>query len=282
MSLDLIEKLRKESQGLPEVIAPVLKRKTRVRVAINGHPYSFLVEVVVPGWYIFQPVSSTSAEVVRIAEQFEIRECLNKVRSLRTISVRRLTSTSWLVFPFNLSDAKSRGFLPEPQECYLVDRNLEPFMVLRARLWSSSLLFDASGITAPQQEYKDSLIKRLEQPSKVPGLNPEFGMVYDIVSNEIKQERLRTIEGRIRDSVEYLGAELIGYSESGQGYIVEWRDGNNIYKSRVGVNFRLQSAGVCLNGREYEQTLTSTVAVMRGSRQRQYFYEEGDHNNEYD
>ena len=271
-TIDLITKLTEESENLPQVIAPVLSREGKVRVVIGTHPYSFLVGVDSPGWYILKPMSSTRAEPVREAEPFEIQKCLRAVPGLRVISVRRLTSASWLVFPYNVSDARGRGFDVKPQPCHLVDRNLTPFMGVVTRLWGNSLLFDASRIFPAPTEYLAWLEKGSLEPPEVKGCGPEYETVYQMLTEEIRKAQQRTVEGRIRSAVEYLGAELVGFLEEGEGYSVEWRDGGHTYRTRVDSNLRLVSAGICLSRLEHEQTLASTVAVMR--RYREYDYDD--------
>ncbi len=267
---DIINRLSEEADALPEIIAPILTRNGRVRIVISNHPYTFITQIDKPGWYILQPTSSTQAVIIREAEPFEIQKCLQKVPGLKTISVRRLASNSWLVFPYNLSDAKSRGFKQAPQECYLIDRNLEPFMTIRTRSWAGQLVFDAVDLLPCPTEYRVALEKQKLEPPVIKGVNPEFRMVYSILTEEIKKAREKTVEGRIKNAIEYLGAELIGYSEQGEGYSVEWRDDRQTYRTRIGQNLRLLSAGICLDGLEHEQTLASTVAVMRRSQERGY------------
>lgn len=260
---DLLNRLTEESRNLPEVIAPVPRKTGYVGAVINNHPYKFIVRVDNPGWYILKPTSSVSAKVSRPAEPSEIRKCLQSVRNLKSISVRRLTKTSWLIFPYNISDAKSRGFRIEPQECHLIDRNLEPFMTINTKLWGNLVIFDSAGIEPPPTGYIQHLQKEYTNPPRILGVSPEFKMVYNILLGEVEQAKRQTVEGRIKGAVEYLGAELVGFTESGTGYNVEWKDGRQTYRSRVTGNLRLESAGICLDGLEHEQTLTSTVAVMR-------------------
>ncbi len=267
---DLIDQLAGEAQNLPEVIAPVLASRTSVGVIINNHPYRLYLrdDRLVPGWYVLKPVSSTRAVVSREAEPFEVLQHLERMPKLRVIAVRRLETTSWLVFPYNLSDARSRGFKGAPESCHLVDRNLEPFTAMDARLWGDVLIFDSSNLGPAPSEYLRALEAGEDVPL-VPGLSPEYRIVYGILTDEVRKAREETVEGRIRSAVEYLGGVLIGYSELGEGYTVEWQDGHQTYRTRVDANLRLLSAGICLDGLEYEQTLSSTVAVMRRS-----YYEE--------
>lgn len=258
----LINRLSQEAENLPEVIAPVLYKDGKIRVIINQLPYWFKVYTEKAGWYILRPLSSIQAEIAREAQPFEILKCLDHVPSLRVISMRRLAANSWLVFPFNLSDAQSRGLEAKPQECHLIDQNIEPFMVLTTRLWGGSLLLDHVIAAAPP-ELKAAIEKQSKVPPKISGLIPEFKIVYGSLVAEIDRAKLATVEGRIRSAVEYLGAELVSFIESGEGFTVSWRDGQQTYNTRVDRNLRMISTGICLSHMEQEQTLVSAVAVMR-------------------
>ena len=102
-----------------------------------------------------------------------------------------------------------------------------------------------------------------------------------MLTDEIEQAKKKTVEGRIKDAVGYLGAELLGFKEFGDGYEVEYRDNGRNYQVRVAGSLRLKSAGICLSGLENQQTLASCVAVMRRSGQRnQYFYDDEEEGSE--
>jgi hypothetical protein len=271
-AIDLIKSLSTEAKQLPEVIAPILGTNGMVDVIIGTHPYRFDIETDVAGWYILKPESSTRASIVREASVSEVRKCLNACPQFTTIAVRRLHQETWLVFAFNLSDASSRD-LETVNKCFLIDKKIEPFTILRTRIWGSNLLFDPTRLVSPPKKYIESLEKGEDKPPKVKGLNPEFGMVYSMLNAEIQKAKATTIEGRIKNAIKYLGGEFVGFTESGDDYMVSWKDEDQTYKSRISRNMRLVSAGICLSGLEHQQTLASTVAVMRRSEHR-YDYED--------
>jgi len=281
-TLNIIKKLRDEEKNLPEVIAPVLSREDMVKVFINNHPYKLEVRSNEVGWFILKPKSSTAADIVREAMPFEIHKCLELVPSIRLISMRRISESRWLTFPFNISDAALKGFKIEPLEVFLIRQNLEPFSIITARLWGRTLLFDLY-IKPPDSLFSENIEKGNIEPPKVPGSVPEMRSVYSMLTDEIEQARKKTVEGRIKSAVEYLGAELVGYKEFGEGYEIEYRDKNSTYQVRVSDTLRLRSAGICLSGLENQQTLASCVAIMRQSHSRhQYFNDyDGDYN-DYD
>jgi len=278
---DILKRLRDEAGDLPEVIAPIFSKKEIVRVFINNHPYRLYVEVKTPGWYVIKPMSQSTAKSVREAVPFEIQTCLRAVPELRTIAMRRISESRWFVFPFNVSDAQSKNVPVQPLEVFLIDRNLEPFSVISARLWGKVLLFD-SYLSPPIDKFSESLEHGDTEPPKISGTIPEFKTVYSMLTDELEQAKRRTVEGKIQGAIEYLGAELVGFKEFGDGYEVTYRDNGRNYQVRVSNSFRLRSAGICLSGLENQQTLASSVAVMRRSRQQdQYFYNNNEDDDEY-
>ena len=268
---NIINSLINESKNLPEAIAPVLVDNEKIKVFINNHPYKFKLTNKGSGWSVLKPDSLNSAKIVREAMAFEIDKCLKSVPELRVIVMRRINDSRWIVYPFNVSDAALKGIDARPLEVFLVNRNLEPFSIISTRIWGNKLIFDTY-ISAPNDAYYKNLEKGNIEPPKIPGTTPEFKSVYSMLTDEIEKMRKLTIEGQIKTAVEYLGAKLVGFKEFGEGYEVEYRDGGDTYKLRISSGLRLSSAGICLSGLENQQTLTSSVAVMRRSRNRnQYF-----------
>jgi hypothetical protein len=279
-TLDLIKKLSEESKNLPEVIAPVLSKNDIVKVFINNHPYKLNVKTDRVGWFILKSDSMTSATILREAAKFEIQKCLESVTKLRLITMRRVSESRWLAFPFNSSDAISKGITPQPLEVFLIDQNLEPFSIISARLWGKTLLYD-SYVYPPDIHFSESLDKGIEEPPKISGIIPEMKIVYSMLTDEIAQAKKRTLEGRIQSAVEYLGAELVGFKEFGEGYEITYKDNTQTYKVRVSNSLRLKSAGICLSGLENYQTLSSCVAVMRQSHSRNQYFNDRDDDDEY-
>lgn len=263
-AINILNRLAHEAENLPDILAPVFSKESIVKVLIHNHAYSFKVSTSEPDWYILHPKNSTLAEVVKKAERFEIQRALRDQSSLRVIAIRRFRESSWLVFPFNKSDAESRGFNLEPKVCHLVTQNLQPFVTLGARLWGSDLVFDPGRLRPAPKELLSSLSAREKTMPVVKGLPSEFRIVYNLLTEEIKRSELASVEGKLRDSVEFLGGTLIGYSESGESYIVRWQANDRTFETRVSRDLRLQSAGMCLDGGERLQTLTSSVGIQQG------------------
>jgi hypothetical protein len=273
MSIDLIispllKRLAMEAQELPEIISPVLSRNGIIRVQINQHPYSLQTNAESVGWCILKPTSSHTAKVIRAAEVYEIQAIQEKMPRLRVIAMRRIHASRWLVYPWNLSDAESKNLKIPPYDCLMVDTNIEPFMVLQTRLWNNQLIFESVIPSIINIDLLGSLDEGIKDSPAISGMIPEFKTVYSMLTDEIEQARKATVAGRIDDAVSYLGGDLIGFSESGNGYTIRWKVGENEYSTIVQSDLRLISSGICLSGRDRDQTLTSIVSVMRQRDQR--------------
>jgi len=182
---------------------------------------------------------------------------------------------SWLVYPFNMGDARQRfDHMEFPRVMHLVTHNIEPLSPAIARVMGSTLLFgDVSNLYRPDTKLQESLGEGTK-PEDIKFSLPELRTVYCILHEEMKERRkreleekqktrMKTLEGRIEDAVSYLGAKLVSFQERGEDLIVRWRDGRTTQQVTVTRDLRLITAGICLSGRERQQSLTSAVAVMR-------------------
>lgn len=246
---------------MPEVLAPVLSTGGVVAI-INRHPYRFRLKTISMGWLIIKPLSSSRAQTEREAYPYEIGEYLKKLPRLHCIACRRLGPMSWLVYPFNLGDAKQRlGSLEFPRSAYLVTENIEPFQIIACRIMGNSLLYDRlASVQVGWHQFQEQLGA---EATGVKFPSPEFGHVYNILLEDIREQKKQTTEGRIKDAISYLGAELVSFSERGEDYTVRWKDKGHEHQVTVSRDFRLLTAGICLDGLEREQSLSSVVAVMR-------------------
>jgi len=273
-ALDLIGELTAESQNLPEVLAPVLSPEGVVAV-INQHPYKFHLELDTSGWFVIRPVSSEKAEVSREAYPYEILKYLGGLPRLYCIVCRRLGNMSWLVYPFNMGDARQRfGHMEFPRAMHLVTQNIEPLQPVETRVMGSTLLFGQIGNLYRSDDNLSGSLGGGMKPDDIKFPFPEIKTVYCILYEEMEERRkrefaekqkakLKTLEGRIEDAVSYLGAKLVSFQERGEDLVVRWRDGRRTQQVTVTRDLRLVTAGVCLSGRERQQSLTSAVAVMR-------------------
>jgi hypothetical protein len=266
--IEKINQLKKEASELPDILAPMLTRGGSVTVMFNNHPYRFKTNVTEPGWYILHPNSPVSATYVRSADFIEVRKFLDELPHFRVISMRRVNGSRWLVFPFNVSEAEIKNIKVIPTSCFLVSEAIEPFSVVLTRVWGDMLLYDTSIDSMRGHKFKTALNEELPDPPKVPDTLPEFKIVYKLLANQIIEAKKKSIKTMISDAVGFLGGNLVGFNESGNGYIINWNDGKTNFETRVDGDLRVTSSGICLSGRDSEQTMSSIVSVMRKYSQR--------------
>ena len=92
-------------------------------------------------------------------------------------------------------------------------------------------------------------------------------------AEEKRRERMATTEGRLRWYLKFMGADMVGWREEGEGFRVTWEYDGHTHSARIGRNLRLDSAGICLGhrGQERQQNLSSVVAVIQEARRRHRF-----------
>lgn len=251
----------------------MLQRWSKVTCFINDKPYPFRVSVGKPGWYILHPKGTTEAVPIGHADLFRVRDYLKLLPKLNAIALRRLDETTWLTYPYNETDAKQRH-IPFPLPTYLVNENITPLSRVTCRIMGDTLLFEKRGYRIQIEPLIESLNKRIKAPQRIKGLPKTFYTAYSILVEElIKQdaeERKKTVIGKIEDAVAYLGGKLIGYTERGSGYNVTWEDNGVHHSVIIEPSLRLASAGICLSGTDREHSLSSAIAVMRGSGEDDY------------
>ena len=72
----------------------------------------------------------------------------------------------------------------------------------------------------------------------------------------------RLVHG-VRWHLEFMGAELNSWHESGNEYRITWTHGGQTHSMDVARSGFVESAGVCLEGTDRRHNLSSIVAVMQ-------------------
>ena len=75
------------------------------------------------------------------------------------------------------------------------------------------------------------------------------------------------MEGRLRVALEYSGAVLRAWTELGEGYEVVWEHEGEEYRTVIRRDLFVESAGICLSGRDSDYNLSAIVHVMRLARE---------------
>jgi hypothetical protein len=264
-------------------------------------PYQFKVRPNgTAGWYNLRPIDKKRARIIGEANALDIQKYLAQLASFHVITVYPIDETSWLVFPYNESDASQRGWMKgEPKVMKFVDgRNLRPLDVVVARRLGDMLLYhhhariDTSSVKKVQRDL-DTAVRNVLRFSEVSGGVPSYlaNPVKAYLDRQAELERiagarqiellearrrqealelLQTAHGRIATYLGWAGAELVNWKEVGNDKVsVTYRhEGAEITIPIVDVNtMRCEVAGICLNRTDQKYTLTSIVKVMHQARQ---------------
>ncbi len=104
------------------------------------------------------------------------------------------------------------------------------------------------------------------------GLIPSERWLYDIVlkaSREAQEAaRRNSTEGRLADALSHAGAVMRSYIERQDGFSVQFTVDGEQHTSFVDKRLHVQSAGICLSGKDGEHDLASLVGVIREGRSR--------------
>ena len=291
---ELIEELDAQAARLREhrILAPIVEAKQHwVTTILEGTPYRLRLPKEEPGWWKIRPLSDHEAEVLDEPMPHEVVEYLKQLPAVRVIVVWRLSKWSWLVYPWNTGDARQRGwpgapdtygrYVPSPRPLHLVCAPaVRPFDVLVSRVLDSVLLYDEYDrrtLWAPlAEELRLHLERRVWEPS-IRRLTPELRAVLSLHRHRflleekrmIEQEeaqRRGTLEGRLRVALEYSGAVLRAWTELGEGYEVVWEHEGEEYRTVIRRDLFVESAGICLSGRDSDYNLSAIVHVLRLAR----------------
>jgi len=236
-----------------------------------------------PGWWVLHCDQVGVRRVEAPTSMFEMVQFLAALPRFLAIAVHRLRADTWLVAPWNSSDAAQRGWRDgEPKAMHLVRDGIRPFDVVVARRLGRTLLYDCldEGLgAAPAGEAVRESFGSDTEDVRALGVTPEMRRAHSILEDygaavrraereRAENERQTSLEGRLRWHLAFVGAELLGWHEAGEGYEVRWRHGGQEYRTSLRRDFQVQSAGICLDGTDPRHNLSSIVAVMEEGRRR--------------
>jgi hypothetical protein len=277
-TLDLIAKLAEEGRTLKNriILAPVPEsHQTFVNVLIDGRPYRLKLQQPSSGWWLMKPKSDFEAEVVGKPLPWQVVRYLQELPSIKVIAAHRLPGRAWLVYPWNSGDAQQRGwpflgFAPQPRALHLVSGAIRPFDVLIGRVLGSILLYDEPDRRLLWAPVSAHLRKAFEtdwkKPLRVKNASAEMRAVFTLLQNRMLEEQKKTLGGRIEAALIYSGATLKAWTEWGQGYEVVWTHEGREYRTILRPDLFVESAGICLSGRDSDFNLSAIVHVMAQAR----------------
>lgn len=258
-----------------EFVAPVGDaRQSEMLTMSGGVPRKYQILDTPPGWWTLKPGQHT-AHRVGPANTGKMLDYLASLPKFLVYALWRTSETAWVVQPYSWADAKQRGWNGEPRVVHLVRESIEPLDALLVRASGSTLWYDEVASRRLERGRGYDLAKsttdlhilslrRLEQERQ----EEEERQARE----QARKAQEQTVEGRFKKSLEFMGASLTSYKEFGRGYEVVWRhpDGHE-YRTLVGRENVIQSAGFCLNGTDGQHTLTSLVKVMEEAQQERRF-----------
>jgi hypothetical protein len=254
-----------------QFLAPMV-RGGRANVRIAGVVCAMAVTPVdFRGFGVFQPVSHSQARLLRTASLSERRKYLQLFpRVLLVISSRTASSTH--AVPSNAAD--SRFSVQGQVELRLSDDDAEPFDTVVARFDGSQFWFDqldprtdpAAAQYLRQALATDAEPAQLDRPGLTPGQRIAYTLNYIARQEAIIQDERTRNERRLREALEHAGAQLSDFVEHRDEYRVTYEVAGRRHVSIVRKgDLTVQTAGICLSGRDSDFDLASLVGVMRES-----------------
>jgi hypothetical protein len=271
---DALDRLAAEERKFlgAEFFAPVL-RGGRVGVRIAGIVCQMRVTPSdFEGFGVLRAASHAEATLVREARMSERRRYLELFpRVLLVVSSRTGKATS--AVPSNEPDA--RFSVAGEIDLRLVDDEAELFDTIAARFDGSQFWFDqidprVDPAIAPylrQALAAMTELRSLDRRALSPGHRIAYLLKYNArLAAMIEDERTRH-ERRLRDALEHAGAALRDFAEHRDEYRVTYEvDGRRHVSVVRKDNLTVQTAGICLSGRDRDFDLASLVGVLRESR----------------
>lgn len=88
------------------------------------------------------------------------------------------------------------------------------------------------------------------------------------IEKEIEKKKIeeykKTLEGRLKLTIEEAGGRLISYSiKQGRGYEIIWSSNNETINTFLDNNFRVVEAGFCVSGYDRTQSMGSVVNLLK-------------------
>lgn len=271
-ALDLIDKLGKTEETLPDrqFVSPVYRTR-QVATRIDGIIYRFSIPSLTPGWYKFQPKSRKKAVVVNPCDLMEVESYLKHLRRIRVVLVRKEGVVCFGVpFKENPLGVEISTVLP----VYLaMDDMAEEFDEVLCRYDGINLWYESVAMNSDpaKTEYLRECVSKMRAPARVvyKGLRFEdktaYGILYQIKKKEAEEELLRSTEGRLRRAVEHGGAKFKTYAERRDHFSVTYTIDGEQYTSTVAKDkgLTVQTAGICLRGKDRDFDLASLISVIR-------------------
>lgn len=249
-----------------EFFSPAL-RNHPIRVRIAGIVMN--LRIIEPrnyeGWGVFQPISHNHARLVREASLGERAEYLRLFPRMRLILCARRDG-QWFGIPANEADKrfKVEGMVPVS-----LAGELRMFEQVICRFDGAHCWFDdidPSQNTANAAMLRDAL-SELTDNARIEGsggISKEEKLAYGIALAHEIEDRKDLEEERIKIALTRGGAKYRSYVDRGDTYSVEYTVDGHRHTAIVNKEtLEVQTAGICLSGRDRNFDMQSLVGVMK-------------------
>ncbi len=265
--------LKIAEQELEPFIAPIPTENVKVHTVQEAVPFSFDVRGD-PGWWLLRPVGHERVTFERPAIPFEYLGYLEQLPRFYVRVGMQVSSDQWLVFPFNAADATQRGWTNgEPRIMYLTRHRLRALDVCVARAMGDTLLYERLDDRLGESAKSATLRIGLVLAHSFDRWAPDVRNVAQVIlehderlraerERRAEEDRRQQVENRLRWHLDYAGAQMTGWNVERDNFRVSWEFQGREYSALVRPDMRVQSAGICLAGRDLEQNLTSIVRVL--------------------
>ena len=256
---------RLETHRVEPFVAPILDADRNVILVVQNNTPSWLTyNGVQPGWWKLRAHRGNHAVVLGEAQPVEYCRYLDALPKIYVIAVHRLAPHTWLVVPYGAADASQRGWIDcAPRVMHLVRDSIKYLDVLDARILGDQLLYHQ--ITLRNLPFSDTFIVAREM-----ALAREDERRKQAIREAYEQQR-NSLEHQLVDSVEFMGAQIVNWGESGENIQVTWEWNGYRNTTTVARSLSVQSVGFCADGSDAMHNLTSAVALLQeGVRQQHY------------
>lgn len=270
---DLLEQFAEEETKIQNTtfLAPYTKGG-QVWTKVNGIIYKFkTIDLNFEGWGIFQSVDAHTAKLLEPASFVQVENYLQLLPYFRLHLIHPVKKQTWLAYPVNEIDAKTRLGVYQPFLIHLV-KDGQAFEQVTA-VWNGSSFWykdidrKANIFLAEDTRQALQAWKPIEELA-IKGLTPEMKISYELALNHkiitYKHPEIQSGEKRLRKALKVGGGKLHKFRDKGDYWIVEWYDGQqNLQHSSIAKNdLTVISSGICLSGEDSNFDLQSLVGVI--------------------
>ena len=267
--MSLLSTLNRVSEFQPgSFVTPVWNPHMRVLSVQDNIPIWCDVSTRVPGWWKVTPGSKLGlhyiASTLSPAAPWEQYTFLEQLPRFYVITLFRVRENTWLCVPYNAADAAQRYWLNStPREMYLVNENISQLTCVSARLFADIMLYESVARIIAETSPSIGLARGIIREREV-----------ELEKKQRELERLErevvlrnSLEGRIEQHLDFMGASVVQWEEEGEGVRVTWEYEGYTHSSWIARDTSVLSAGICLHGTDREHNLSTLVATIQEARE---------------